>query len=65
MVKPKAQKGREIASADEELATAMESFSLSYGQDESKLDKWQLLCEDCGVTRGTSITKCKAVIKPP
>ena len=44
-----------------ELEGAMQKFSLIYGRDDQKLEKWQLLCDDCGVESGTSIKKCKAV----
>lgn len=44
-----------------ELEGAMQRFSLTYGRDDQKLEKWQLLCDDCGVESGSSIRKCKAV----
>lgn len=44
-----------------ELEGAMQKFSLTYGQDDQKLEKWRLLCEDCGVESGSSIKKCKTV----
>lgn len=46
---------------EERLAAAMAAFSLNYGRDDTKLGQWQLLCDDCGVSRGSSITRCKAV----
>ena len=61
MTKTKTQKKRNRAREDERLATAMEAFTLNYGRDETKLETWQLLCEDCGLERGRSITMCKAV----
>ena len=39
----------------------MQAFSLTYGRDDQKLEKWQLLCDDCGVESSSSIKKCKAV----
>lgn len=65
MTKTKAQKLRNSAREDERLAAAMATFTLSYGRDETKLEKWQKLCDDCGVERGGSITKCKAVSSTP
>ena len=52
--------------ADEEsriakLERAMQAFSLTYGRDDQELEKWQLLCDDCGVESSSSIKKCKAV----
>ena len=44
-----------------ELEEAVRKFSLTYGRDDQRLAKWQLLCIDCGVESGTSIRKCKAV----
>ena len=44
-----------------ELEGAMQRFSLTYGNDAQRLEKWQLLCDDCGVESGSSIKKCKAV----
>ena len=44
-----------------ELEGAMQRFSLTYGRDDQKLEKWQILCDDCGVEGGSSIRKCKAV----
>ena len=61
MTKTRAQRQRRSNRADEQLAAAMASFSLNYGRDETKLEKWQLLCDDCGVGRVGSITKCKTV----
>lgn len=44
-----------------ELEGAMQRFSLTYGRDDQKLEKWQLLCDDCAVESGSGIRKCKAV----
>ncbi|RMX83390.1 hypothetical protein D0869_05342 [Hortaea werneckii] len=41
----------------------MQRFSLTYGRDDQKLEKWQLLCDDCGVESGSSIRKCKAALR--
>ncbi|KAJ8610793.1 hypothetical protein MRB53_038344 [Persea americana] len=45
----------------ERLTNALEVFTLHYGCNETKLHKWQALCDDCGVARGGSIRKCKIV----
>ena len=55
--KRRADKERRMA----ELERAMQAFSLTYGRDDQKLEKWQLLCDDCGVESSSSIKKCKAV----
>jgi len=60
MGRAKAKNRRNENSGVAELEGAMQSFSLAYGRDDQKLEKWQLLCEDCGVESGDSITKCKA-----
>jgi len=39
----------------------LNNFNMNYGTDETKLDGWQRLCSDCGVTVGPSITQCKRV----
>ena len=64
MTKTKAEKRRDHAHQDEQLAAAMATFTLNYGRDETKLEKWQQLCDDCGLDRGRSITVCKAVCSP-
>ncbi|RMY32130.1 hypothetical protein D0865_14812 [Hortaea werneckii] len=46
-----------------ELERAMQTFSLTYGRDDQKLEKWQLLCRDCGVESSSSIKKCKAALR--
>jgi len=61
MTKTKAQKLRRAAWEDERLVSAMATFTLNYGQDDTKLEKWQQLCTDCGLEQGLSITKCKLV----
>lgn len=61
MAKKKAQKQGHSAYDDKRLAAAMASFNLNYGRDETKLEKWQKLCDDCGIERGGSIKKCKSV----
>ncbi|RMY49637.1 hypothetical protein D0865_07367 [Hortaea werneckii] len=43
-----------------ELERAMQAFSLTYGRDDQKLEKWQLLCDDCGVESSSSIKKCSS-----
>ena len=65
MTKSKAQKRQTKAGEDEQLASAMKVFTINYGRDETKLDKWQLRCEDCGLEQGRSITACKAVCPSP
>lgn len=61
MTQTRARKEKLARDTDERLAAAMASFNLHYGRDETKLEKWKLLCDDCGVQRGGSITKCKTV----
>ncbi|RMX77840.1 hypothetical protein D0869_09565 [Hortaea werneckii] len=46
-----------------ELERAMQTFSLTYGRDDRKLEKWQLLCRDCGVESSSNIKKCKAALR--
>ncbi|KAM0714908.1 hypothetical protein Q7P37_009373 [Cladosporium fusiforme] len=41
----------------------LDEFGMNYGVDETKLDGWKRLCNDCGVQQGPSITKCKRNIK--
>ena len=41
-------------------------FTHYYGSDVSRLEKWQMLCSDCGVAPiPTSITQCKKVSTSP
>ena len=62
MSKTKAQKQAQRAREDaKKLTAAMAAFTLHYGKDETKLEKWQQLCYDCGLPSGPSIKKCKAV----
>ena len=61
MTKSKAHKWLNRARNDERLITAMAAFDLNYGRDETKLEKWQQLCADCGIERGASIKRCKTV----
>lgn len=60
MGRAKAKKNVDRDGRIAELEGAMLKFSLTYGRDEERLEKWQLLCEDCGLESGKSITKCKA-----
>lgn len=39
----------------------LNEFDMNYGVDETRLDGWKRLCDDCGVNEGPSITQCKRV----
>ena len=58
MARTKAQK------AKANLSKALAEFHLHYGKDETNLEKWQQLCDDCAVIPADSITKCKKVSLP-
>ena len=62
MTKSKSQKQRGHATSSDQLTVAMASSNLNYGRDETEVEKWQMLCEDCGVDRGRSIRACKKVM---
>lgn len=61
MTKKKGRKGLPIGDDVGKLSNALAAFGLHYGQDDTKLDKWQALCSDCGIEHGPSIKKCKRV----
>lgn len=39
----------------------LNEFDMNYGVDETRLDGWKRLCDDCGVNEGPSIRQCKRV----
>lgn len=47
----------------QEYRAILREFNTTYGVDESKLEGWQRLCEDCDVEPGPSITQCKKVLR--
>ncbi|KAF2724868.1 hypothetical protein K431DRAFT_281342 [Polychaeton citri CBS 116435] len=49
--------------AVDRLTLALKTFTIHYGADESKLDKWQEICMDCGRKPGSSIAKCKKILR--
>ncbi|KAF2158960.1 hypothetical protein M409DRAFT_71373 [Zasmidium cellare ATCC 36951] len=41
----------------------MATFQIHYGREETRLEKWHQLCNDCGVQPASSITKCKSALR--
>ncbi|SMQ45938.1 unnamed protein product [Zymoseptoria tritici ST99CH_3D7] len=44
-------------------ANIIDVFNTEYGMSDTKLGSWQKLCEDVGVTVGSSLTQCKKALK--
>lgn len=61
MTRTKGERRSNRAEDIERLNAALAAFDLNYGRDETKLEKWQQLCVDCGLEHGRSVKKCKAV----
>ncbi|KAK3722182.1 hypothetical protein LTR37_002615 [Vermiconidia calcicola] len=68
MTKTQARKARERREREERERNRRNDnivnyFDTTYGRDVTKLEKWQLLCQDLGVDAGPSINKCKTALK--
>ncbi|KAK4560861.1 hypothetical protein LTR86_005441 [Recurvomyces mirabilis] len=55
--KSKKQKRQEL------VANVVQHFAINYGEDDTKVQVWQKLCEDMHVEAGVSITQCKKNLK--